>query len=1006
MFEIDSNLFSFIWKYSKREQLFLLVVTVLMFPILYFSLELPKRIVNDVIGAETATVTIWNFTIEKTEALYVLCGLYLFTVLGHGLLKMRINTMKGILAERMLRRFRYQLISRMLLFPQPYFERVSQGELVSMITSESEPMGGLMGDMISQPVMQAGQMITILWFLFAQSFWFGLAAVALIPLQAWLIPMLQRQINKLNKERIKEVRVLAAVIGESAAGVSALRLNGGWRYRLSLVTAQLGRLFEIRFKIYNKKFFMKFLNNFIGQLTPFFFYLVGGYLVLQGTVSLGALVAALGAYKDISSPWKELLTYYNQTADMQVRWETVTERFAPAGMMNESLFDGEPEDLPHLKGDIVLDHVTLRDADGNPVLEDISTTLPGGKVIAIAAPSEEDRRAFTELLTREVVPTSGRIEMSGQDLAMMHHAVIASRIGRATSRPLTFQGTFGENVLMPLRYRPLDVDQSSAQLAEAIRAGNSSDPLEVSWLDPSRAEFESIEEMRDWWHRLIEGIGSGTALFQRGLDQVFEADAHPILAEKVVGLRTRARAAVEEAGLRRYVYFFDPELYNPALPVAENLLFATPRRPLTQEALVQQTEFLALLREIQLDEPLVALTREVIDMLRQIFGPVGTDHPLFRNLGLDAESYGTAVGLVERAREGGAAALTLEELAQLLIVPFKISAEQIGPAFSDGMKAQILELRQSHAADLQRTMGDLFVPIDPHTYAPGITVLENALFGKISHSAGSRGEEVERKVAQVIVEGGAEENVIDLIYEMEISIGGTNLPAIFAEPLSLSRAAIKRPDILILDRALASYDMATQVKVHRNLRRLLPDTTLIYLNDSFEDPDNFDVYFEIRQGRIVSDEAVEEMAEDSASTADLMRKVRALENIPLFSGLNRKQVRLLAFGSHWYQAQTGEIVFEKGDEPRDGAYVLIEGEAGLYLPKPEGEDDQLIARVGPGALVGELGLIKKEPRALTMVAETDLQCLRLGEQEFLAVVENDAATAFKILQVVAGYVSN
>ena len=60
----------------------------------------------------------------------------------------------------------------------------------------------------------------------------------------------------------------------------------------------------------------------------------------------------------------------------------------------------------------------------------------------------------------------------------------------------------------------------------------------------------------------------------------------------------------------------------------------------------------------------------------------------------------------------------------------------------------------------------------------------------------------------------------------------------------------------------------------------------------------------------------------------------------------------------------------------------------------------------PGTLVGELGLIRNEPRALSMVADTDIRCLRIGAKEFLAVVENDAATAFKLLQVVAGYVSN
>ena len=65
----------------------------------------------------------------------------------------------------------------------------------------------------------------------------------------------------------------------------------------------------------------------------------------------------------------------------------------------------------------------------------------------------------------------------------------------------------------------------------------------------------------------------------------------------------------------------------------------------------------------------------------------------------------------------------------------------------------------------------------------------------------------------------------------------------------------------------------------------------------------------------------------------------------------------------------------------------------------------MITTVGPGALVGELGLIRNEPRALDMQARTELTCLRIGVEEFLAVVENDATTAFKLLQVVAGYVS-
>ena len=75
------------------------------------------------------------------------------------------------------------------------------------------------------------------------------------------------------------------------------------------------------------------------------------------------------------------------------------------------------------------------------------------------------------------------------------------------------------------------------------------------------------------------------------------------------------------------------------------------------------------------------------------------------------------------------------------------------------------------------------------------------------------------------------------------------------------------------------------------------------------------------------------------------------------------------------------------------------------LPQESG-DDTLIVTSGVGELVGELGLIKNEPRSLDMRAKGELTCLRIGAEEFLAVVENDAATAFKLLQVVSGYITN
>ncbi len=977
----------------------LVVLTASLFPILYLTLELPKRIINDAIGATSDPVTVLGVQIPQVHFLWLLCFGFLLSVIAQGLMKMRVNTMKGILAERMLRRFRYDLITRVLRFPQPYFQRTSQGEIVSMVTAEAEQLGGMMGEAISQPVLQAGQMLTILGFLLMQSVWFALAAVALIPLQAWLIPRMQRQINVLNRARVKEVRKLASEIGETAAGAVHLRRSGSLRHRRALVSERLGILFHIRFEIYQKKFFMKFVNNFITQLTPLLFYSFGGYLVIQGNLSLGALVAALAAHKDLSTPWNELLAYYNQLQEAQLRWTVVTERFAPEGMFDERLFDGEPAVIPRLTGDIELVDVSLRSADGAVILRDITTTLPRGRTIAIAAESEEDRRALAELMTRETRPSSGSIRIAGHDLASLHQGVIAARIGYAGSRPFVMQGTFGANLLWALWAQPASVSEDD-RFREAKRAGNSPDPLNADWLDPARADLGSAAEVSDWWLDLAGAIDTEGRMFDLGLDQTLDPAQDPVLAARLVALRPVLGRKLAEADLGAVWFPFDRSAYNPALPLAGNLLFAMPRAPITPEVLMADGDFLGLLRKLKLERELLDLARDVVEMLRQTFGLDGTDHPLFRNLGLDPAVYARAVELLEQPGTSDRE-YDDQDLAVLLSVPFQISAEQIGPAFTEAMQARIVRLRQAEAAMLRDRTGALFAPLDADALSPGLSVLENVIFGKISESAGSRADRLREIVRAEVRAAGLDRPITALVQSLPTDLGGGNLSSHLVETLDLCRAAIKKPDVLILDQVLASQDAASRSAALARLRRLLPEATIILLQARFADPSEHDLHFEIAHGQIVGAGTVAE-TEDNVASADLARKLRLLETTELFAGLDRRQQRLLAFGARWYTAAAGTDVFHKNDDPSDGAYLIAEGEAGLYLPV-EGGPERLIASAMPGTLVGELGLIRGEPRSLGMRAQTDLVALRISAEAFLAVVQNDAPTAFRLLQVVAGY---
>ena len=83
-------------------------------------------------------------------------------------------------------------------------------------------------------------------------------------------------------------------------GATEVRANDTMRFELADASSRLGTIYGIRVEIYKRKFFVKFLNNFLAQVTPFFFYAIGGYFVIQGQLTVGALVAVIAAYKE---PW-------------------------------------------------------------------------------------------------------------------------------------------------------------------------------------------------------------------------------------------------------------------------------------------------------------------------------------------------------------------------------------------------------------------------------------------------------------------------------------------------------------------------------------------------------------------------------------------------------------------------------------------------------------------------------------------------------------------------------
>ena len=237
---MDRNIFRYILRHSARAQLLILAMTVASFPFLYATLELPKLIINDALSGDATRTAPSAIAFTQIEYLFLLCGVFLVLVLINGGFKYVINVYQGIVGERMLRRLRYELFSRVLRFPLPHFRHISPGEIVQMITAEVEPIGGFIGDAFALPAFQGGTLLTILVFMFVQDPIMGLAAIALYPIQIYVIPKLQRQVNALGKPRVRQVRRLSDRIGETVGGVRDIRANDTTQYERARFSEELG----------------------------------------------------------------------------------------------------------------------------------------------------------------------------------------------------------------------------------------------------------------------------------------------------------------------------------------------------------------------------------------------------------------------------------------------------------------------------------------------------------------------------------------------------------------------------------------------------------------------------------------------------------------------------------------------------------------------------------------------------------------------------------------------
>jgi putative ABC transport system ATP-binding protein len=876
---MESSIHRFVLRHARRETFWVLALTMGSLPIYYLSLDIPKNIMNQAIVGKGMTwpTEVLGFQLGQVQYLFLLCGAFLLAVLANGGLKQYINTLKGRLGERLLRRLRYELTSRVLRFPLPHFRKVSAGEIIPMITSEVEPIGGYMGDAFAQPLIQLGTLATIVVFLFIQNPIMGAAAISLYPLQAYLIPKLQRRVNQLGKQRVRAVRRVSERIGETVAGIQEIRAQGTSMFERAHYADHFGRIYAIRFEIYQRKAFVKFLNNFLNQLAPLLFYSIGGYLVIHGELTVGALTAALTANKDMSAPWKELLDWYQQTQDAKIKYEQVTEQFRPENMIDESIqgslsaAPATPAGPLHVVGVGVVDETGVRQLEG------VSVDLAIPSRVALAGPVGSGKDVFAQVLARLVPPTSGRMIWGERDYARMGEGELGARLGYVGPSAYIFSASVRDNLLYGLKQRvvgPASRDaahdaQRRRYAEEARRAGNTDLDNEADWVDHLAAGVDDPNLFDARLLELLARVDLAEDIYNLGLRGRIDPVRHPERARTMLAARAAVAERLETPDLRPLVERFDPQLYNTNATIAENLLFGTPVDPSFEiDALAANPAIVAILDRVGLTSRLTIAGRQVAATMTEIFADLPAGHELFQQYSfLTADELVELPGLLSRVGPDGASASATDR-ARLLSLPLKLIdvRHRLGVIDAD-LKTRILAAR----AELRRAIDRGVAFFEPDRYNAAATIQDNILFGKVAYGVARAEARVGRLVAETLDARGLRNGVLEVGLDFQVGVAGARLSGAQRQKLALARALAKRPALLIINEATQALDAGTQARVMDGVFAAAGDCLLAWVLSADAPIDRFDRVLVFSEGRLAQIITPERSGAPTSETQDQKR---------------------------------------------------------------------------------------------------------------------------------------
>ncbi|MCB9514278.1 MAG: ABC transporter ATP-binding protein [Candidatus Latescibacteria bacterium] len=365
------------------------------------------------------------------------------------------------LEQRCLYDLRQDLCRVLQQQPLGWITRQKTGELISRVVNDVNMLRGAIIGATATLLREGLLLVIFLGFLLVLNWRLALAALVVVPINAWLMRRLGQLLQR-DSTRI-QVRMgdMAGHLQETLSGARVVKAFGREQDEIE------------RFRHYNWDYFRGFVrlrglgalnapaSEMLSTLSVVFIVGYGGHQVLRGNMSASALILFLVAAVSLVGPLRRISELNQMLQDGFT-----------AGRRVFGLLDEEGEQALLAGGDrpgplaeaIRFEHVGFAYEPGRPVLTDVTLEIPKGQVVALVGPSGGGKSTLADLLARFHEPGEGAIRMDGRDLREFSLRDWRAKLGIVTQDVLLFNDSIRNNIAYG---RP---DATDAQVEAAARA--------------------------------------------------------------------------------------------------------------------------------------------------------------------------------------------------------------------------------------------------------------------------------------------------------------------------------------------------------------------------------------------------------------------------------------------------------------------------------------------------------------------------------------------------------